>query len=209
MNKEMEEEIFVVLPVCTELQHDIFLNILKNVVGRSKLDTHLMDRAFIHGMKGPSLSYNSNDFNCNWSDEKSATKQMFYAKLLGSWAAHNFPSLGRKLFGEKWLPRQRDVLVRSTQESNIQEMYNTILKKLALRVVQLNVSPSTAEKLKHFVRVPANICDGNGLCLSKKMVSFGVHCSQIANCWKALATGNFISTEHLDDEVIFSKFFRF
>lgn len=206
----MDEKIHILLPMCSELHYDVFLNILKNVVGRAKLDTNFLDKAFITGMKTPTVSLHLSDIQGNWSDDHSIEQKIKYVKLLAFWSAHNFPSLGRKLFGEQWEPRQRSVVIKpgelSQASTECQEIDRIIGEKMQLRVVQLDVGLSTLHKIKHFIKVPETVCEGPSFHLTKKMQWFHVRRSEMKNCWKALRFGNFLSSEHLSLDVSYSLY---
>lgn len=187
--------LYIILPICTEANVDIFINILKNAVSRMRMAESHLENAFRAGMAGEILSIHEYDISVNWEELHSKTQQIRQCKLLGYWAIHNYPLLGKKLFGESYNPPERkSVMVTDKENSSLMtadEVDSFIFPKMKLRAMELNVSQSTWVKLKHFVKVPATIRKCNELKLSIKMNSFDITDDCIENCWKALKSGKF------------------
>lgn len=146
------------------------------------------------GMKGESFAVEMDDLNLSWKQLKSDVQQIRQSKILGFWAIVNFPSLGRKLFGETYqAPPRNGISVVGNNEFNVDNIDEIVLSKMKLRVVELTVSGSTFIKLNHFVKVPG--CVGvkrcNEISISRKMVSFDVDADFVESCWDALRCGEF------------------
>lgn len=190
---EIIPPLYILLPTCTESKTDVFLNILKNSLARSKLDDHYLDNALKLGTSANKFSIELEDVSMNWSELNSKEQQIRQSKLLGFWAIYNFPSLGNKLFGKSWQPPNRRSLqvVGRSKELCPDEIDVIVFRKLKPRVMQLNVSLSTLAKLQHFVSVPANICKTNESQVSPKVKSFDIDGEFIENCWQALKLGKF------------------
>lgn len=184
----------ILLPVCIESKVDIFLNILKCAVSRSKLDQHHLTRAFMSGTKGESFAVEMDDLTLSWKQLKSEDQRIRQSKILGFWAIVNFPSLQRKLFGETHqAPPRNDVSVVGNTEIKADNIDDLVFPKMKLRVIELSVSGSTFHKLKHFVKVPAcvGVRRSNEISISRKMVSFDVDANFVESCWDALRCGEF------------------
>lgn len=198
-NKEVKTVICVLLPFCVELETDVFLNLLRNVVARSKLDDHQLD-ILKAGMIADTLYIKSNDLLINWKDLKSESQRIRQIKLLGVWTMYNYPSLGKKLFGESWqAPERKIVEVLGGSVMSAEDVNEVILKKMKLRIIELNISPSTLLKLRHFVRVPIDVGKFNGIQISPRIKLFEIDENVIGNYWKALKLGSFVS-----EKVIFT-----
>lgn len=190
----------ILLPVCTESKTDVFLNILKNIVARSKINDHYLTDAFMSGMNGEYFEVESDDVSLNWKQLSSETQQICQSKLLGFWTIDKFPSLGKKLFGESYqAPRRNAVKVIGNSEIEARNIDDLIFSKMKLRVIQLNVCASTFIKLKHFIKVPGCVGKSNECRISTKMISFDVETQYVESCWEALKVGEF--SMNLDNEV--------
>lgn len=189
--KEDKTVICVLLPFCVELEIDLFLNLLRNVLWRSKLDDELdIVKA---GMSADTLYIKSNDLLVNWKELNSKSQRIRQMKLLGVWIMYNYPSLGKKLFGEAWqAPERKIVEVLGESVKSTEAVNEVIFKKMTLRIIQLDVSHSTLSKLKNFVKVPTDVSKFNGIQISRKMTSFEINVSVIEHCWKALKFGTFV-----------------
>ena len=190
---EITTPVLILLPICIELETDVFLNILKNVIGRKKLDDHYIDNALKLGMRSDKFSIEEEDISVSWREKKSRDDQIRQSKLLGYWAINNFPSLGKKLFGSSWQTPNRQSLqvVGHSKVLSAEEIDAMVFQKLKIRVMQLNVSPSTLVKINHFVNVPANIGKTNESKISMKIKSFDPYDEWNEQCWKALKLGSF------------------
>lgn len=192
-------KVYILLPICAELkyekkqEYDVFLKILKNVIGRSKLDKDAIDNAFKLGMRGDEFSINEKDLSENWPILKSFKVQKRLTKLLGYWASNNFPSLGKKLFERSWTPPKRRSLKVNGRSNEISadQIDAFVSQKLDIRLIELSVSQSTLAKVRHFVNCPANIGTKNELQISDKVKSFDVDDEWKEECWRALKLGSF------------------
>ncbi|KAJ6648125.1 hypothetical protein Bhyg_03350, partial [Pseudolycoriella hygida] len=170
------------------MEVDIFFNILKNVVLRSRSDDHLVD-ALKFGMTG-TFHIKSKDLLDNWKDMTSTSQRVRQRKLLGYWAIENYPALGRKFFGDTWYPPQsRSVEVLGNSWISPHAIDKAIFRKLNIRIIALNVCESTLGRLKHFVEAPSNIDEFNGIKFTKNLKSFDIKSDYVDVCWKALKHG--------------------
>lgn len=193
--------LYVLLPLYTELKQDIFLEILKKVVSRTRFGEDFIECAFTSGMTEKTLFIESKDLSMDCNGETSMSELV---SLIGFWAVNNFPSLGRKLLGQSWQPSKERIVNIGNQDILDDKLIDaTVFKKLKLRVIELSVSESTWTKVKHFVAVPAGVCDDNPERISKKMKMFSIKDAYIDDCWKALKLGKFITNDDL--EVSFFK----
>lgn len=185
-------EFNVLLPYCNESNNDVFMNILKNVVSRSKLDVHYLDSAFISGMNGDELAIEQEDVTVNWTLLHSKEQQIRQSKLLGYWTINGFPSLGKKIFGDAYrAPKRIAVEVVGNSVMSAETVDDFIIPKMKLRLIQLNVNGSTVAKVKHFVRAPAFVGKINEQQISRKMKSSDIKPEFLETCWQALKYGEF------------------
>lgn len=192
-NKEVKTVICVLLPFCMELETDVFLNLLRNVVARSRLDDQQLD-ILKAGMIADTLCIKSDDLLVNWKELNSESQRIRQLKLLGVWTMYNYPSLGKKLFGDSWqAPERKIVDVLGVSAKSAEAVNDVIFKKMKLRIFELNISHSTLLKLKHFVRVPVDVEKFNGIQISPRIKLFEIDESVIEKCWKALKFGSFVS----------------
>lgn len=197
INKEVKTVICVLLPFCVELETDVFLNLLRNVVARSRLDDQQLD-ILKAGMIADTLYIKSDDLLVNWKELNSEPQRIRQLKLLGVWTMYNYPSLGKKLFGESWqAPERKIVEVLGDSVKSAEAVNEVIFRKMKLRIIELNVSHSTLLKLKQFVRVPIDVGKSNGMKISPRIKLFEIDESAIENCWKALKFGKFVSDKVL------------
>lgn len=188
----------VVWPVCVETKTDVFLIILKKIVGRSMLDDHYLVSALKSGMS-EGFTIESEDLSVDWTKLDSESQQIRQWKLLGLWAVKNFPSLGKKLFGESYrVPQRSAVPVNGNSACEADSLDEFIFPKMKLRNVELNVYGSTMIKFKHFTRVPAVIGKSNEQRLSRKIKLFDVDDEFVERCWKALKSGEFSSNSEFE-----------
>lgn len=181
--------IHVLLPLYTEFEPDIFLDILKKVVARTRLDEHPIDAAFMSGMAEKTIFIESEDLSAK--EQSSNLQQIRISKLIGFWAANNFPSLGKKLWGQSWQPHEgRAVSIGNRQLIKTDKEIDAIIfDKFKLRVIELCVSNSTLAKIKHFVAVPGSFCQENPVRISKKMRMFDILQEHLKTCWQSLKLG--------------------
>lgn len=176
---------YILLPVYNELESDLFLNIVKKIVSRTRLENYL-ELSLMSGMERRKLI-----IECDPNDP-SRSGEIARASLLGYWCCKNFPSFCKKLLGEQWYPSNgRKVFIGTNQNISDSDVDRLIFSSMELRVLELSVNASTLEKLKHFVSVPANICANNPVSISKKMRVFEVAESYIENGWAGLRYGKF------------------
>ncbi len=183
----------ILLPICVESETDVFFNILRNVIARSKLDEHILDNAVKLGMMGDKFYIKSKDLTKKWSDLVTMSQQIRQSKLIGFWAIDNFPSLGKKLNGKLWKASKEKCLQFSGNSKTVTaaEIDSIIFQKLKIRVIQLNVSESTLSKLKLFVHVPAIVGRKNESQISPKIKVFDIDDNWVEKCWEALKLGYF------------------
>lgn len=185
-------EFHVLLPYCNESNNDVFMNILKNALARSKFDVHYLDRAFISVMNGDQLAIQQEDVKVNWTLLHSKKQQIRQSKLLGYWTMNGFPSLGKKLFGKKYrAPKRIAVEVVGNAVMSPETVDDFITPKMKLRLIQLNVNKSTVAKLKHFVKAPAFVGKINEQRISRKMKSSDIKPEFLETCWQALKCKKF------------------
>lgn len=198
------DAVHILLPVFSEIADDVFLEILKKLISRTKIDGHLCS-AFISGLSAETLFFELEDLSISEKENTSKSREIRIAKMLGFWAANNFPSLSKKLMGEKWRPVDgRTVAAENDKMLTTDEFDARIIKKMKLRVIQLQVSDSTRERiLKHFVTVPFNICESNTEKISKKMDQVNIKEPLMEKCWQALKSGSFPTD--MEVEVTFIK----
>lgn len=191
--------VHILLPVCTESKFDIFLEILKCYVAHSKLTESCLMDAFMSGMKGERFSVEICDLTRSWKELKSGDEQIRQFKLLGFWTIANFPSLWRKLFGKTQPPRNGASVIGHA-ETNADNIDEVLFTKLKVRVIELRVSPSTLNKLNHFVKVPewVGVKWSNETVIGRKMVSFNVNSGFVDSCWDALRSGQFTMTSNVE-----------
>lgn len=193
---DKSEKVCVLLPFCDELETDVFLNVLKHVVGRSKLpfDHHL--ECFKDGMTAHTLYIESNDLLVNWNESDSKSQRIRQMKILGFWTAYNYPIFGKKLFGETWQPPQcKSVEILGDSSVEVSAINEVVFRKMKLRIMELSVCHSTLAKLKYFVRIPDDIAKFNGFQVSHKIMSFVIGSDQAEDCWKPLKLGKFPMSE--------------
>lgn len=191
--------VHILLPVCAESKFDIFFEILKCYVAHSKLTKNCLIDAFMSGMKGEPFSVEMGDLTRSWKELKSDDQQIRQFKLLGFWAIANFPSLWRKFFGKTQPPRNGASVIGHT-ETNADNIDDLLFTKLKVRVIELRVSPSTLNKLNHFVKVPewVGVKWSNQTVIDRKMISFNVDAGFVDSCWDALRCGQFTMTSDIE-----------
>ncbi len=187
----------VLLPVCTEIQVDIFMNILKATIGRSKQTKRpelyeQLESAFKAGMTGKEFVVDLADISENWESKTTTSQHEIQTKMLGLWAAKNFPSIGKKFFGRNYqAPQRNGVKVNENLKIDADEVDAFIFKKMKIRIAELYVAPSTVKKLKHFVEVPEYVGRSNESEYSKTTKTFEVDANFVEDCWSALKAGKF------------------
>lgn len=115
--------VYILLPHCDEFKHDVFFNVLKNVVGRvgrTKLAEFFIDNAVKSGMLGQEIVVDANDISLSWKISHSKREDIRRGKLLGFWSATNFPTFGKVFFGDSWkAPKENCVKVESTNGTSV------------------------------------------------------------------------------------------
>lgn len=199
-NEFQSVDIAVLLPCCVEQDTDIFLSILKGVIWRTKLDDENIE-ALKAGMTENMFYVKSNDLLAHWKELSSKSQRVRQFKLLGYWIARNFPTLGQKLLGDAWqaTPETQVEIIGNVLMSAV-EIEDAIFRKMQIRIITMNVSFSTLDKLKHFVKVPTSIGTFNGKKISRKLTSYEIIVDHTERCWAALKCGKFST-----DEVRFLK----
>ncbi|KAJ6642719.1 Chitin biosynthesis protein CHS5 [Pseudolycoriella hygida] len=184
----------ILLPFCVEQDNDVFFDILKTTIARSKVTQKAMDMRL--GMGAGKLSVKPKDLSLNWKSLKSDAQQIRQSKLLGFWMVANYPTMAGKLYwGLPDAPKRSDVVTVGTEELDGGSVDDIILKKLKLRIIELNVSPTTLDKVKHFVKVPNFIGMYNERQISPKVKAFDIEPEFVDECWSALKLGGFTQTE--------------
>lgn len=189
--------VYILLPICVELNYDSFLSVLKNVVsrvGRAKMVEFYLDNALKTGMMADEIIVEEKDLTSNWKDCSSRQGLIRQSKLLGFWTTTNYPAFGKIFFGDSWqAPKQDAIKMNSknnTKTMTAAEIEAIIFPKLKCQLVQLNVSESTLSHLKHFVKVPINdINIENEKQISPRMKCFDIKEGFAENCWAALKCG--------------------
>lgn len=191
-----EHSTCVLLPVYSAMKLDIFLDILKKTVSRTPLSEDSSCNAFVAGFSAATLSIKFEDLSTSML-EMSSTREIRLLKLLGFWAASNFPTLGKKFLGDQWsLQKVRTITIGDLghqQTITPDDLDARILKDMKLRVIELTVKHSTIAKIKHFVTVPHNVCKDGSNKISIKMKTLDIHDSLLENCWHALKSGRYLS----------------
>lgn len=189
------QPVCVLLPICAELETDVFLNILRSVVARSRLDEHYIEELKV-GMGDNMFYVKSNDLMANWKELDSKSQRIRQYRLLGFWISRNFAALGKKLLGDMWQPSQgKRVEVMENPMMSADEIDALVFRKMQLRIIELNVCYSTLDKIKHFVKAPISIGKFNSIRISPKIKSFEIEIDYMDCCWKALKFGIFSMNE--------------
>lgn len=198
---DITQPMYMLLPICTESEHDIFFNILQKVIARSRLDEHPLDKALKLGMMVDDFHIELDDITENWNQLKSDEQQTRQWKILGYWATENFPLLGKKFCGGSWMPPQSRgslQIIGQPKKMSADEIDGIVFRKLKLRMMKLQLSKSTLDKLKHFIiNVPPYIETYNELQMTKKIACLDIGEKWIQHCWNALKMGKF----SLDDDI--------
>lgn len=185
--------IHILLPFCVDFEHDIFFNVLKNVVGRvgrAKLVDHCLDNGFKLGMIAGEIRIDENDIFPTWCNSKKSVFRQ--SQLLGYWAMENSPTFAKVLLGGSHESRG-DSVVELASRSRSKTMTGAevdaiIFQKMKCQLIELNVCESTLTNLKHFVTVPYDAIgvDNEVLKLPTRMKSFAVKEEYFGKCWAAL-----------------------
>lgn len=200
LKKMTNRLVYVLLPICYESEHDVYFNLLKNIVfrvGRAKLADHYVDNAFKSGMVDKEIHIDDDDVSFNWKNLNSKREIIRVSRLLGHWSTVHCPTFGKIFFGDSWkAPNESSVKVVSsngTRKLNKAEIKAIISPKMKCYVVQLNVSESTLSNLKNFIKVPINEIElENERQISPKMKAFDIKEDYVEKCWAALRRGEWL-----------------
>lgn len=192
--------VYILLPVCVELEHDVFFNILKNVVGRvsrSKLAEHYVDNAFKTGMTADEIILREDDVLSSWKMDKSSEASVRKWQILGYWSRTHCPGFAKIFFGESCNPPQENIVklksMHDTKTMTSDEVHKVISQKMECAIVELNISESTVTNLKHFVSVPINEIEVYGeVKISQRMKSHNIKDEYLTKCWAALKRGEWL-----------------
>lgn len=181
----------ILLPICVEIVDvDVFLHVVRSITSR-KCEDHYSVSALKCGMSSEPFPIEQDDLTLNWGTLNSPEQRIRQMKLIGCWAAHNFPSLGIKLLGIDWVPSERSCVYIDNQEIDVGAINSAVSRKIQMRIIELNLSDGTVSRLKEFVRVPPGIGRLNETKISKQTKSFEVEERWLEACWKALNLGKF------------------
>ncbi len=163
-----------------------------SAISRSKPDVHHLDNALKAGLMGEAIVIEQNYIVANWKDLQTKPKQILQWKLLGFWANQHSSTLGKKIFQPLWeAPQRKCVEVNEGRLMTPDEIDVIIAKKIKLLVYELSVSRSTLDKLKPFVKVPADVVVYNAKQISPKIRSFEIKPDHLQRCYDALKLGKF------------------
>ncbi len=198
---DSEPVLNILLPCCLELQEDVFLEILKNAVWRSRMDDCYLD-ALKSGMTTKTLCVKSKDLLVDWKELSSKSQLLRQYQVLGYWTMHNYPALGKKLFGKTWKAVQRQSIeVVGSEPMSPEAVDAVIMRKMKIRSIELSVCKSTVSKLRYFVETPNNIVRYNEKRLYPKVKSFDIQDDYVKECWKALKYGNMVISKVESDSI--------
>lgn len=206
-SNQIAPPVYLLLPICVELETDMFFHILKTIVDRKRVDDNDQLKLFKKGMTAEKLLIEPDDISKNcWKDQQLKSNKERQFKLLGFWTIQNFPLFGKNLFGRSWQAPERKWVGFSENAPAIkpEKIDTAVFQKMKLRIIELCVSDSTLNKLKYFVRVPNSIGKYRELYISPKMKSFEIQEKYLDICWKALKLG----LMDVNFEVIFINDFK-
>lgn len=187
-SSEVTPPVYILLPVCIEMQCDLFMNFLQNILAKGKKKNWL-DDAFKTGMDTEEFEIENEDIEEHWQVLKSKEQQIRQAKLLGYWCASNFPSLAKR---QNVRPHVRKcVTINRNGSMQPDDIDKVVFRKLKIRIIELNVSQSTLSNLKNFVKVPNEIGRYNAVQISPRKSLFDINDGDIQLCWDALKSGKF------------------
>lgn len=206
-NKENTPPICLLLPWYGETKYDAFFNTLRYAISRSRPDANHLDSALRIGLTGESISIEPEDIVVDWENLRTKPKQIVQWKLLGFWASHHSPSLGKKLFHPSWEPPQRACVEVIGERSMTPDEIDAIIgRKIKLRVYELSVVRSTFERLKPFVKVPTDVDVYNGKQIYPKIKSYDINPEHLKRCYDALRLGKFDNSINENIEVTFPSY---
>ncbi len=193
--------VHILLPKCTHTDHNVFFNILKNIVhkvGRAKLTDHFLDNAFKEGMAGECQV----DLNAaaTWNVLSSREDQISQSKLLGRWAIRNYPTFGKILFGDSW---------KTTDLSSdiADEVDSVVFPKMKCVLVELDVVQSTSTNLIDFIQVPIKeiTVENTAFKFSQKMKMYDIKANSVAKCWVSLKRGGWSVSNEVRKIIFYRK----
>lgn len=205
--------VYVLLPTCVELKHDVFFNVLKNVVfrvGRARLTEYFQDHAFKSGMMNDGVHIDEDDVSVSWQIRNSKREGIRQSQLLGYWSTTNYPTFGKVFFGDTWqAPKGNFVTVKTrngVKSMAADEIDNIIFQKMKCHLVELKVSTSTLSILNNFVKVPISEIDvENESQVSPKMKFFDIKKDDMEKCWEALKRGVWLSNTQVRKKIVLKK----
>lgn len=187
--------VHILLPTCIRSDHNVFLNILKNIVGKvghAKLSEHFLDNAFKEGMVATEFQV---DFSSaeKWNSKSSKQEKISLSRLIGCWASRNCDGFGKILFKDSWRT------VESRTGTPFAMIDRFVFSKMRCILVELNVSETTLPILKHFVKVPVKEIDvENMVQISPRMRVFDIKKDCLENCWKSLKHGEWLGNSNYE-----------
>lgn len=185
-NSDTTAPVFVFLPKCIESKNDVFSSIFRLVVNRSKLDGHPVEQSFVQGLRMESIQIESEDFG-DWKMLVSTPQQIRQAMMLGFWTIQNYRSMGYKFCGDAWeVPLRKCVKVVGRQSMTPEEFDLFVFGKMKLRIIELNVSPTTLPRIKDFLKVPLHIGKENRVEITKKLFGHDIASGFDNQCWNFL-----------------------
>ncbi|XP_037037457.1 CAP-Gly domain-containing linker protein 1-like isoform X2 [Bradysia coprophila] len=187
----MNIPIKILLPMC-DAKYDVFVSLITNLIGRVKLDEHPEDNALKVGLKGEKFAVELADLTDAWFESSSIVQRIRRNNLLGYWSIAHFPVVGKKFFGLKWEPPQREELeiVGSEEKMCAEEIDDFVSKKLKLRLIELSVSQSTLQKLRLFVvDIPADAGKRNQSSIPPGMMSYEIDDHRAGDFWQLIKLG--------------------
>lgn len=195
---------FLLLPVCVESNDDVYMCVLKAIIGRTNIEKNPMSRSLRSGMTVRIIEIQSEDLG-PWNELNSHSQQIRQAMMLGYWAIKNYPLMGMRLCGDGWnAPKRQSVKVVGRESMTPDEFDSLIFNKIQLRIIELIVDQGTLQRLKHFIKTPTDIGKENRVQLSKKMFSYDIENRFQRQCWDALRSGVF-SCSNTKDHVAVSS----
>lgn len=196
MERDSENRLvmYILLPECIEAEDDVFLTILKAIVGRTNLDRNPLINALINGMKVDTFKIECEDVG-SWNNLNSQSQRIRQAMMLGFWAIKNYPLLAIRLCGDAWKAPQRKFVQIVGGEPILPDDFDSLIfGKMKVRLIELHErkDKDTLQRLKSFVKAPTGIGKTNRIQLSnrsKNMFSFDVESGFNNQCWHALRSG--------------------
>lgn len=208
-DEENIQPAYIFLPGCAHSDNDVFLNVVRAIIGRSNIDKNPMNNSLIRGMNASTIRIQSEDVG-PWNDLNSPSHQIRQAQMLGYWSIKHFPSFAIRLCGDTWkAPQRQCVQVDGSDSITPNDFDSLIFDKLKLRIIELRVDHGTLQRLKNFIKAPTNIGKENRFRHSNKMFSFDIEKGFDRQGWDALRSGVFSSSnvnECTDVSLLYHRF---